>query len=177
MCIPPPTYFFLSSAEARSFCVGILPDKKFVLGAITMADFSVIFDHENNRVGFARSNCDGNRNVTCCSKKCPGPSVKPPTVATLAPTLLDPDDIGPDLTGSPTVDYIPTFWQTNVQVVSALFFMLGIFFALFCACTVWLCCPSVGPSAARGSDTPRRGDFQKIAPTVDDDTEALAQQQ
>jgi hypothetical protein len=153
-----------------------------------MTDFSVIFDKDNNRVGFARSNCDLNRDVTCCGKKCPGSSFSNaenagattvPTAPTppTAPTTEDPDDLGPDVTVTPSVSPIPSFWQTNVRVISGLFFFLGIFFALFCACFVWLCCPGGKPGPLIGGNgITYSGSFQKISPGDDGDTEAFNRQ-
>jgi len=211
VCIPPTTYFFLSKRDVKSFCVGILKDTKFILGAITMSDFTIIFDHENSRVGFARSNCDGNRNVTCCSKACSGTSyTNPPVALTKAPVALTKATVAltkapvtltntpvamfasvetitpsaadkeiptespaPLETDEPTSPLIADFWQGNVQVVSGLFFFLGIFFALFCAFGVWLCTPSQNrrASVTAAEPMPRRSEFQKINNT-DDDTES-----
>jgi hypothetical protein len=181
LCIPPPTYFFLSKRDTRSFCVGILKDSKFVLGAITMSDFTVIFDQDNKRVGFARSNCDGNREVTCCSKKCPGSSFQYPGTS-VAPSSFarqqTDDGNATNATNAPVDERVPSFWEGNVRVVSGLFFFLGIFFALFCACAVWLCTPTKRSAVAEatGQGAPKRSEFQRIQPTADEDTESLAHQ-
>jgi len=190
LCIPPPTYFFLSKRDARSYCVGILRDVKFVIGALTMADFTVIFDLDNKRVGWARSDCDGNRNVTCCGQPCPGSSFVYPN-STQAPTPFYssiktevPGEMNDGTNGtfrptmSPTTLRVPSFWEGNVRVVSGLFFFLGIFFALFCAGCVWLCSPSPksGVADATSGGVPRRSEFQKISPSGEEDAEALNRQ-
>ena len=60
ICLPPFSYFYVS--KKGIFCVGLLRDSsssnKMVLGAISLAGFDVIFDHENDRIGWARAVCD-----------------------------------------------------------------------------------------------------------------------
>lgn len=57
VCIPSSTYFFRSQKNA--YCVGLLKGgSKFILGAITMAGFDMVFDHEKKRLGFARAICE-----------------------------------------------------------------------------------------------------------------------
>jgi len=57
LCLPPSAYFFKSGPDA--YCVGLLRDNsKFVLGALTMSGFDVIFDHDKQRLGMARSICN-----------------------------------------------------------------------------------------------------------------------
>jgi len=114
------------------------------------------------------------------------------SVETITPSAADKEipteSPAPLETDEPTSPLIADFWQGNVQVVSGLFFFLGIFFALFCAFGVWLCTPSQNrrASVTAAEPMPRRSEFQKINNTdddtesqkignTDDDTESLAQ--
>lgn len=56
ICSPPLSYFFMSGTNA--YCVGILKDSRFIIGAVTMSGFDVIFDNGQNRLGWARSICN-----------------------------------------------------------------------------------------------------------------------
>jgi len=58
ICAPASSYFFKS--KDNIFCVGYLRDSRsrMVIGAISMIGFDVIFDHDNNRVGWAKALCD-----------------------------------------------------------------------------------------------------------------------
>lgn len=187
ICMPANSYFFLSNKEHRSFCIGIFPENKFIIGAITMSDFTVVFDHENQRVGWARSNCDGDNiahNVTCCGKTCKGsyftrsPVRSPPTPKPTAKRNPEYENValsGGIGTDSPTMKPkgMPlSFWEGGVRTVSAYFFFLGIFVALVCVCTVWLCQPSAKPAnvGLAGASSPDRREFQSV-PTSDIETE------
>ena len=195
LCIPPPTYMFLSKRDPKIFCIGLLADSKMVLGAITMSDFTIVFDHEQNRVGFARSDCDGNRNVTCCSKPCPGssfvypsskPTTPPPTLESWALQEHSQEDyyteapttsLEPNATRTPTPEHIPTFWQGKVRVLSGFFFFLGIFFTCFCAGMIWLCCPTKPKTTVRsatGASNAGTGvKFQAVTQQVIDEDDVL----
>lgn len=93
MCLSPASYFFKSKPNV--FCAGIFPDRsnRMVLGAISMADYSIVFDHEKRRVGFAKSNCDGDpmRRFDCCGKNCTGYTYVAPEGQTLRPTKYIPN--------------------------------------------------------------------------------------
>ncbi|KAH9252196.1 hypothetical protein BASA81_009788 [Batrachochytrium salamandrivorans] len=101
MCLSPKSYFFKSTSNV--YCIGIFPDRanRMVIGAISMADFTVAFDTENHRVGFAKANCDGDakRQMDCCGGKCAGYTYVPPSGQTLRPTMFLPQYQNPFVPG------------------------------------------------------------------------------
>lgn len=93
MCLSPKSYFFKSTSNV--YCIGIFPDRasRMVIGAISMADFTVAFDAEHRRLGFAKANCDEGdtkRQMDCCGGKCAGYTYVPPPGQTLRPTTFLP---------------------------------------------------------------------------------------
>jgi hypothetical protein len=165
ICISPRSYFWLSSPSVNSWCVGIFPDVKIVIGAISMAEFTVIFDADKRRVGWARSDCDGDGKTLqiCCGNGKGGTCGIPPlpySKNTIQPTTLHDDEkqqqqqentgvpsassslsSSSSNTSSPTHEPKPKgFWDGNTRLVSAYFFILGIFFAAFISCGWWYCC-------------------------------------
>lgn len=168
ICIPAISYFFLSSKKASSFCVGIFPDSRFVIGAITMAEFNVIFDHGNSQMGWARAYCDDTIAIplACCGKcsltKTPTISaptlvgetgsptslrVDTPTVA-IAPTTAVNTPTSGDLikeTSQPTVDisewmYRSSFWNLDSNIIRFLFGALGVLAATLTLFMCYGCC-------------------------------------
>ena len=58
ICLPASSYLFTS--KPNIYCVGLLRERsnRVVIGAITMSEFNVVFDHQNRRIGWARALCD-----------------------------------------------------------------------------------------------------------------------
>merc|ERR1711871_1379281 len=78
LCIPAAYYFFKS--DNGVYCVGFFKDPDFVFGANLMNNYNVIFDHENNRVGWARAKCEdtATSEIPCCGGPCRfGTTTKP----------------------------------------------------------------------------------------------------
>jgi len=90
LCMQPQNYLFLSSSAVNVWCVGLFPDSRMVIGAISLADFTVVFDHANNRLGFAKSDCDGSATTpACCGAKCyPLGRTSPSPLASPAPAAI-----------------------------------------------------------------------------------------
>jgi hypothetical protein len=84
ICVPPEQYFFLSTSHPIMYCVGFFKDRDFVFGANLMANFNVLFDHEHDRMGWVRADCEskGPGKVPCCG---PCQSTTPQTTTTTAP--------------------------------------------------------------------------------------------
>ena len=185
-CISPRSYFWLSTPSANAYCFGVFPDSKFVIGAITLAEFTVAFDADTKRVGFARSDCDGDGQVEqiCCpGRTCAAPKAStgaptslptpataqptPPLVLTSSPVTgmrLDTATTGPTPppthTRTPTLSPPKDFWEGNVGMISGYFFFLGAFSAFFVAGAYWLCCGGRRPPPGTLGITPnvpRRG--------------------
>jgi hypothetical protein len=172
ICVLPRNYLFLSSSAANAFCVGIFPDARMVIGAITLADFTVVFDHEQNRLGFAMSDCDGDQgNATgCCGAKCYPLFKRTPSPATdvsLAPQL--PDQDAGSLANSTEP---PDFWQAGPQVLSGYFFFMGMFFSVFAFLCLWLCCSRAPALMRRLSHEGDDGGGMQLG--LDEETEGLA---
>lgn len=154
ICMSPVTYFFLSNKQANSYCIGIFGDSKTVIGAISMAGFTVAFDYDSNRVGIARSDCDslrtnggakeGDKEFLCCGMNCRGNyngnkngnnNSSNSNNGTSIPTMDDGDGFEEDKLPA-------SFWDTEkMKTVSGYFFFLGIIFAGFCSCACWLYWP------------------------------------
>ena len=72
ICLPASSYLFTS--KTRIYCIGILRERsnRVVIGAITMSEFNVVFDHQHRRIGWARALCDASEHFTdvtraaCC---------------------------------------------------------------------------------------------------------------
>ena len=100
VCIPALSYLFVSSGKLSVFCVGALRSTRFVIGAITMSDFNVVFDHGRSRIGWARADCDGNAipDISCCG----GCSASQGSVPSESPTELSPESRSPTSFARPT---------------------------------------------------------------------------
>lgn len=80
ICIPPAHYMFASGETA--YCVGIIQGKSsstITLGALLMTDLTLVHDHLNHRIGFARSDCDedGGENFQCSDISTSSPTPSP----------------------------------------------------------------------------------------------------
>mmetsp|Transcript_19604 Transcript_19604/g.32699 ORF Transcript_19604/g.32699 Transcript_19604/m.32699 type:complete len:871 (-) Transcript_19604:1551-4163(-) len=120
VCVPSSTYLFKSKHGV--YCVGILKDRsRFIIGAVTMSGFDYVFDHDNKRLGIAKSVCNpksdnlrtvrkGSTGYCCgsCAKAASAPTTSPPDAST--PTTSPPDASTP--TTSPP-DTPPTLAPLN----------------------------------------------------------------
>jgi hypothetical protein len=162
ICISPRSYFWLSTPASQAWCIGIFPDAKVVIGAISMAEFTVIFDADRKRVGWARSDCDGDGKASqiCCGNgrggTCGMKSPKPTGVPTSPLAVGTSSDITPTsvtmlVTDVPTSASVGTaspsrepkpkgFWQGDPIVLSGYFFFVGIFATAFMYGAWWFCC-------------------------------------
>jgi hypothetical protein len=117
-----------------------------------MSDYTTVFDHENQQVGFAKSNCDGveERTVDCCRggvTTCAGHTYTPVTggggdgSATFRPSATQTTkDV--DMTSSPSINNVDvihpassdeaTMRTVNALLLIALFLFLGLCVFLLC---------------------------------------------
>ena len=54
-----PSDFLYVNDENGDYCIGIQPLKDLIFGEIFMRNLDIMFDLNNQRIGFAQANCDG----------------------------------------------------------------------------------------------------------------------